>query len=201
MTSALQYKESYDTGAEWSYSYCCALTLLVDGFDKTKLAFFRSLNSGPKRGDRVRGSLGVVQQTANLKVLKKRNNPCLPIILLIGNTLHITAIPHAGSSWPALPSPDPHLDDVVKGVEVIRPQPKPCSTYIRMVSGGGGGNSVYLTVPWTALDATLLVVADFRHADGTTSVGGDVSRTNTRHRTFNLPPSSTPGGGILPCVR
>ena len=45
------------------------------------------------------------------------------------------------------------------------------------------------------LDATLLVVSDLRHTDGITSVGGD---TNIRHRNFNVPLSSIPGGGYPP---
>ena len=48
------------------------------------------------------------------------------------------------------------------------------------------------------LHCSLSLIFDNPYGIG--SVGGDISRTDIRHRSFNLPPFSIPAGGILPCV-
>lgn len=78
----IECKESSETGAAWPYSFCCALTLLVEGFDSTKLSVFRSVNSGGAKGlTELQGRQGKRSKRPNLNALKKRNNTRLPISL------------------------------------------------------------------------------------------------------------------------
>lgn len=74
--SALRCKESSETGAAWPYSFCCTLTLFVEGFDSTKLSVLRSLNSGGGKGlTDLQGRQRTRSKRPNINVLQNAQQP------------------------------------------------------------------------------------------------------------------------------